>query len=310
MDALVIKNLTKEIGKKQILKDISFTVGAQEIVGFLGPNGSGKSTTIKCICGLYKLSGGEIYINGYDIYKNRKEALEQLGASIESPALYPQLTGREHLEMVGKWRKVKAARIKEMEEYTGLGQHLNKKTAGYSMGMKMRLMLALTLMSTPSLIILDEPTNGLDPQAVFELRREMETIREQGTAILFSSHQLGEVEKLADRIVFLNQGEKVYDGQLPEKMIKGTEYQISTNHTDMVLKILRDKNIADCKAITEKPGWLSFYAKDQNTFGKVFQALGEVDVQVFDMIKCETRLEDFYKAIYEEGRSDERTDTK
>jgi len=172
MDILSVKGLKKSFGKNQILKGINFTVGEKEIVGFLGPNGSGKSTTIKCITGLYQMTEGEIKICDYDITKERTKALSMLGASIESPALYPQLTGMEHLKMMGKWRKVSPERIREMAEYTGIGHNLNRRAGNYSMGMKMRLMLAMTMMAKPSLIILDEPTNGLDPQAVFELREK------------------------------------------------------------------------------------------------------------------------------------------
>ena len=222
MDVLSVKGLYKKIGKQTILEDINIEVKEKEIIGFLGPNGSGKSTTIKCICGLYHVNAGTIIVNGYDISKSRKEALNTMGVSIEAPSLYPQLTGREHLKMMGRWRKVGKDRVKEMESYSGLEHHLDKLVQGYSMGMKMRLMLSLTLMARPKLLILDEPTNGLDPQAVFELRKQLEDIRREGSSILFSSHQLNEVEKLSDRIILVNQGRKVFDGVLSENFTSTT----------------------------------------------------------------------------------------
>lgn len=123
MDVLVVKGMKKSFGKNEILKGIDFSVGEKEIVGFLGPNGSGKSTTIKCICGLYEMTEGKVEICGHNIKSDRKEALKHLGASIESPALYPQLTGREHLKMVASWRGIGVEREKEMEDYTGLGHY-------------------------------------------------------------------------------------------------------------------------------------------------------------------------------------------
>ncbi|MBR4026971.1 MAG: ABC transporter ATP-binding protein [Lachnospiraceae bacterium] len=300
MEILSVRNIEKSFKKHKILKGVSFSIGEQEIVGFLGPNGSGKSTTIKCICGLYGLDAGEIAICGYDIEKQRESALSELGASIESPALYPQLTGREHLKMMGNWRNATSARVKEMEEYTGIGAYLNKRTATYSMGMKMRLMLAMTLMARPKLIILDEPTNGLDPQAVFELRKEMEMIRKDGSSILFSSHQLGEVEKLADRIIFLKQGELVYDGVIPKELV-GMEYgvRIMPQHKEASLQALKNLSFVQMQEQENEdtPQWITFSVTQQELLGKAIATLEQIGF-VYDVVKKDMDLEDFYKKIY------------
>lgn len=309
MEALEITGLKKAFGKRQILKDISFQVGEQEIVGFLGPNGSGKSTTIKCICGLYRMTEGEIKIHGYDIQRQRKEALRELGASIESPALYPQLTGQEHLRLMGKWRGANKARIRQMEEYTGLEERLKYRAGSYSMGMKMRLMLAMTLMAKPSLIILDEPTNGLDPQSVFELRKQMEQIRRDGSAILFSSHQLAEVEKLADRVVILDQGQKIYDGVIPEHAANGTEYQVKVRDAQETFCRMTAEGMA-CRRTDGAEDSLTFCVQNGQSFAQIYAALGRAGADVLDIVKCETGLEDFYKMIYEERYSDAQIDTK
>lgn len=302
MEVLSITGLRKQVGNHEILKNIDLEVKKQEIVGFLGPNGSGKSTTIKCICGLYHMTSGNILINGFDIVRNRKEALSELGASIESPSLYPQLTGREHLKMMGRWRKVSKERVKEMEEYSGLGMHLDKITIDYSMGMKMRLMLAMTLLAKPKLIILDEPTNGLDPQAVFELREQMKEIRREGSSILFSSHQLGEVEKLANRVIILNQGEKIYDGLISSELLNGSEYHIQVSEAKTTIEYLLGKDIINCKIIDDREGWISLTIKNKDEFNKILFMLQSNQISVYDIIKCETNLEDFYKTVYE-GRS-------
>lgn len=296
---LVVENLEKQIGKHKILKDISFKVEEKEIVGFLGPNGSGKSTTMKCICGLYHMTSGSISIAGFDIQKERKKALNEIGVSIESPSLYPQLTGKDHLRMMGRWRNVGKERIKEMEEYSGLGQHLNKVTQGYSMGMKMRLMIAITLLAKPKLIILDEPTNGLDPQAIFELRKQMENIREEGASILFSSHQLGEVEKLADRVVILKQGEKVYEGVIPTNLIEGIKYHIQVSNRESAIEYLIKNGIKNCHKIKEKEEWIEISIQKKEQLNYILSLLQSAHILVYDIIKCEIDLENFYKAIYE-----------
>lgn len=299
MEVLTVKGLKKKFGKNEILKGISFSVQENEIVGFLGPNGSGKSTTIKCICGLYHMTEGEIAVCGHDIGKDRAAALEQLGASIEAPALYPQLTGEDHLKMMARWRKISPERLKEMEEYAGIGHYLKKKTETYSMGMKMRLMLAMTLMAKPKLLILDEPTNGLDPQAVFELRKKMEEIRERGSSILFSSHQLSEVEKLSDRVVILNKGELIYDGSLPRDLTGG-EYRllVEPGTESQGLEALKQMGVSDCGMVEKQEHWIFFRNHTDRSVGELLSGVGNV-IPVYDVIKYEMELEEFYKKIYE-----------
>jgi ABC-2 type transport system ATP-binding protein len=216
MKVLQVEHIDKSRKRKKILCDLSFEVGAQEIVGLLGPNGSGKSTTIKCICGLYRLDSGSVRICGNDIRKNRTEALKNLGIAMEVPALYPELTGMENLKMMAAAKGITSGRMKKMADFTGLEDRIYNRTGTYSMGMKMRLSLALAIMDNPKLVILDEPTNGLDPEAVFHLRNEIEQIRQAGSAVLVSSHQLGELEKIADRVVAIEKGTVRFDGGIAE----------------------------------------------------------------------------------------------
>lgn len=296
---LQIEHLYKRKRGHEILKDISFEVKEQEIVGFLGSNGSGKTTTLKCVCGLYHMTSGKITIGGYDIEKNKAKALEQIGASIEEPALYPNLTGREHLEMVGRWRGVGKERIKEMEKYSGLGEdRLVKKAGRYSMGMKMRLMLAMTLLVKPKLIILDEPTNGLDPQAIFELRKEMLEIKREGSSILFSSHNLSEVEKLADKVVILDNGVKIYDGIIPQNMHVGVEYQILTANVQEAVQILNGMPVKNITRVGNEG--VSFYTLEDNSLSIVLEGFSRNNIEIADITKCDADLEEFYKRLYEE----------
>lgn len=163
----------------------------------------------------------------------------------------------------------------------------------------MRLMLAMTLLAKPKLIILDEPTNGLDPQAVFELRKEMEEIRAMGSSILFSSHQLSEVEKLSDRVVILNQGELIYDGSLPRHLM-GSEYRIRVQEgaETIAMEMLKRMGITTSGLVEGQDGWVYFKNYTDRPIGEVFAAMGGL-IEISDIMKCEMDLESFYKKIYE-----------
>lgn len=167
------------------------------------------------------------------------------------------------------------------------------------MGMKMRLMLAMTLMAKPELIILDEPKNGLDPQAVFELREQMEQIRKEGSSILFSSHQLEEVERLSDRVLILNHGEKIYDGKLP-KDLASTEYRVRVKGDKQIIAVgcVRHCGIERCGKVDESKDMIYFHLEETEKLGKIITEI-QKDCDVCEIEKCETNLEEFYKKIYE-----------
>ena len=207
---LEVTGLNKSFGKKHVLKDVTFNVKPHEIVGFIGPNGAGKSTTMKCICNLIYPDSGSIKVNGYDLFKEREKALGSQAALIESPGLYMDMTGRENIKLIAGLRKISKARIEEIYAFTELKDALDRKASGYSMGMKQRLALGIAIMSKPKFLILDEPSNGLDPTGIIHLRSTLEHLMAtEDIAILFSSHQLGEVEKLADRIICINEGRMI-----------------------------------------------------------------------------------------------------
>ncbi len=207
---LEVSNLNKSFGKKHVLKDVSFKVKPHEIVGFIGPNGAGKSTTMKCICNLIFPDSGSIKVNGYDLSKDRENALASQSALIESPGLYMDMTGRENIMLIAGLRRISKERVEEICTFTELKDALNRRVSGYSMGMKQRLALGIAIMNKPKLLILDEPSNGLDPTGIIHLRSTLEHLMAaEEIAILFSSHQLGEVEKLADRIICINEGRMI-----------------------------------------------------------------------------------------------------
>ena len=210
MNIIEVKGLSKHYGKIKAVDDISFTIAENEIVGFVGPNGAGKTTTLKLITDLVRPTGGEIAICGYSLKKQREKALANVAGIIEMPGLYQNLTGKENLRFVQKIYGVSKQMYQEMADLTGLDHHLTRSVSGYSLGMKQRLALGMSMMKNPKLLILDEPTNGLDPTGTLELRARIKEISKQtGTSVLFSSHMLSEVEKIADRVLYIKNGKLI-----------------------------------------------------------------------------------------------------
>ncbi len=210
MTILSVKNVSKKYGNFYAIKDVSFEVNENEIVGFIGPNGAGKSTTMKCINSLIVPTEGTIEVCGFDIKKEREKALEFQASMIESPALHFELSGLDNLKIFASLRNIPDSRIKEIEEFIGIGKGIKKPVKNFSLGMKQRLALGIVLLSDPKFIILDEPTNGLDPTGVLELRKTLISLcKDHGVSILFSSHQLGEIERIADRIICIKEGQLV-----------------------------------------------------------------------------------------------------
>ena len=205
---LHLEAVGKKIGRRQILKDITLDVQAGEIFGLIGPNGAGKTTLIRMICGLMKHSEGEIRLMDHDIKTSFRTAIRELGAVIENPAFYLDLTGWQNLWLVANlYKGITRERILEVVELVGLEESIHDKVDTYSLGMKQRLGIAQAILHKPRLLILDEPTNGLDPSGIHDLREHLLRLaREEGTAIFLSTHLLSEVEMLCDRIAIMKDG--------------------------------------------------------------------------------------------------------
>ncbi len=206
--ALECTNLYKKIGKKEILKGISLKVEKGDILGFIGPNGAGKTTTIKLILGLQGITHGTVKINGYDVEKDFTKAIRSVGAIVENPDLYMYLTGYENLKLISNlYKSVDDDRIKEVVKLVGLENRINDKVSKYSLGMRQRLGVAQAILHKPNLLILDEPTNGLDPEGIRSIRELLVNLaKNEGMGVLISSHNLSELENFCNKICMIKNG--------------------------------------------------------------------------------------------------------
>lgn len=206
---LSVRELKKTIGKREIIKGIEFELKEGEVFGFLGPNGAGKTTTIRMLVGLIKPTSGSIEICGYDVRKNFTKAMEHLGCIVENPELYPFLSGWDNLLHFARMLPgVDKERMNEVIELVGLQARIHDKVKTYSLGMRQRLGIAQAMLNRPKVLVLDEPTNGLDPAGIREMRQFIRKLaEEEGMSVLVSSHLLGEIQLLCDRVAIIAKGE-------------------------------------------------------------------------------------------------------
>ncbi len=227
MSIIKVNHISKHFGNLKAVDDLSFEVKQGEVFGFLGQNGSGKSTTIRMLLSLIHPTSGHIELFGMPLERNRNEILEKVGAIIERPDLYPYLSAKEHLHLFAKVRKQKIAgsAIEGTLDKVGLLDRASDKVQTFSLGMKQRLGIAIALVHNPQLIILDEPTNGLDPQGIADIRNLIQKLsKEEGKTVLVSSHLLSEIEQVATQILIIHKGKKMVEGATkdlldPEKKI-------------------------------------------------------------------------------------------
>ena len=243
---LECKNLNKKIGKKDILKNVSLEVQEGDILGFIGPNGAGKTTTIKLILGLQKITSGEVKINGYDIKRDFEKAIERVGTIVENPDLYMYMSGLENLKIIARlYKNVDQKRVEEVIKLVGLENRIKDKVSKYSLGMRQRLGIAQAILHKPNLLILDEPTNGLDPEGIKQLRDLLTKLaKQEKMAILISSHNLAELESFCNKVSIIQNGEIIETSTLEEaKRVDGKMiYEIELDSTAEVENILNNSN--------------------------------------------------------------------
>lgn len=224
---LSVESLRKKIGKQWILQDVSFDVREGEVFGFLGPNGAGKTTTIRILVNLIRPTGGRVRICNYEVHKDPERALAYVGSIVENPEVYNYLTGWENLEQFGRMMSnLDQARISEVVEMVGLSQRIHDKVKTYSLGMRQRLGIAQALLGKPKLLILDEPTNGLDPKGINELRGFIRKLADDGMAVVVSSHLLSEIQLLCDRVAIISRGRVLAVGTVDELIEDSTSYVV------------------------------------------------------------------------------------
>lgn len=240
---LEVKKINKFFGSKQILKDVSFSIKEGEILGFIGPNGAGKTTSIKLMLGLQEISSGDVFINGYDIKTDFSKAIERVGAIVESPDLYMYLTGRKNLELIANmYKDVTKERIEEVIKIAGLGNRIDDKVSKYSLGMRQRLGIAAAIINKPNVLILDEPTNGLDPEGIKELRDLLTYLaKEEKMGILISSHNLLELESFCNKVCIIQNGSVIESSDIAslKKKMSDSLYVFELNTVKNLNKIIK-----------------------------------------------------------------------
>lgn len=295
MYAIRTNELTHHFGNGELALDkINLQVPQGSIYGFLGPNGAGKTTTLKLIAGLLKKQKGEVYFFDESFDKNRIKILQKTGALIESPSLYAQLTAKENLELFRKIYKAPVSNIDAVLDIVGLNNTGKKRAGNFSLGMKQRLSIAISLLHNPSLLILDEPTNGLDPNGMVEIRELLVKLnKERGITILVSSHLLAEIEKMASHIGIINKGKLVFEGtiqDLQEKQQSATAVKVKTNDDVLAQKIITQTGFA----VISKNKQLLVAITQAEDNAVICSALVKANMKVFEITTQTNDLESIF----------------
>ncbi|MFY0714847.1 ABC transporter ATP-binding protein [Seonamhaeicola sp. NFXS20] len=270
---LTINNLTKKFGPLTAVKNLSFTINKGNVYGILGPNGSGKSTTLGIVLNVVNRTSGNFH--WFDGNISTHDALKKVGAIIERPNFYPYMTGYQNLKLVCKIKGIDYSKIDEKLAVVGLLERKNSKFRTFSLGMKQRLAIASALLNDPEILILDEPTNGLDPQGIHQIREIIKQIAAKGTTILLASHLLDEVEKVCSHVVVLRKGEKLYSGRVDEMISSHGFFELKCNNNDKLKTLL----------------------VNHNSFGKI-----KIEDDVITAFLTEPmKSEDFNKYLFENG---------
>lgn len=243
---LEVQNVQKKIGSKIIINEVSFHVPKGKIVGLLGPNGAGKTTLIRMIVGLMRLSQGEIIIANHSLKKTYRQAIAEVGAIVENPEFYNYMSGMDNLMQYARMskKKVMPEEILAIIKQVHLEDHIGKKVKTYSLGMRQRLGVAQALIHHPSLLVLDEPMNGLDPMGMKEFREMIRDLKNQGLSVILSSHQLSDIELVADELVIVQNGKVTHQVSMNELKNQQLTMIIESQKTEEVIRFLRQEGVA------------------------------------------------------------------
>lgn len=292
-----VRNLVKTFGDFQAVKDVSFEVYKGDVFGFLGPNGAGKSTTIRCLLSLIHPTAGEIRLFGKSLSSDREAILRQVGCIIEKPDFYKYLSAERNLEIFGRISGASLSRkdVHEMLDFVGLKGRERDKVGGFSHGMKQRLGIAQTLLHDPELIILDEPTTGLDPQGIIDVRNLILQLKhERNKTVLLSSHQLSEIEIIANRMVIINKGQTIVEGDVTE-LLNAEELVVRMEVQDSAKAFRIINGLSDKVAENANDNTLEF-ATSREALPSIIKTLSENDVLIYG-VESKRKLEDYFIRI-------------
>lgn len=293
-----LRNLYKHFGAQRAVENLNLEVAPGEIFGLLGHNGAGKSTAIGMMLGQIWPTRGEVYVCGHDVTVHRRPALQKVGAIFETPVFYDYLSGWRNLEILSHYTApTPARRIREVIDWVGLTGREQSRVKTYSHGMRARLALAQTLLPQPELLILDEPSDGLDPEGIHEMRQTILRLhREFNLTILLSSHLLNEVEQLCTRIAVLNHGEKVFDGTMAEATRRQNWVRLRASNFTLAVEQLRQAGLIN----DERDRKFISLSNGTGTDAVVRFLVGR-GISVFEIAPHEEALEDFYLALMKPG---------
>lgn len=285
---LSIKNLNKFYNKLHAVKDVSLEIHKGNVYGILGPNGSGKSTTLGIVLNVVNKTSGEYSWFGGTMATH--DALKKVGAIIERPNFYPYMTAQENLELVCKIKGINYAKVQEKLEIVGLYDRKDSKFKTFSLGMKQRLAIASALLNDPEILILDEPTNGLDPQGIHQIRDIIRLIASQGTTILLASHLLDEVEKVCSHVLVLRKGEILYSGKVEGMSSSNSFYELQAESNTSIVDALQ--NHPSIEKLVEEDGKVLVYPKGDLSSGELNKLLFSKGICLTHLAKRKNSLEE------------------
>lgn len=289
-DILKCNGIYKKIHNKTIIKDVSFDIKEGEILGFIGPNGAGKTTTIKLILGLQKITEGNIQINGYDVEKNFEKAIQKVGSIVENPDLYMYMSGYANLKLVANlYNEVDKKRIDEVVKLVGLENRIKDKVSKYSLGMRQRLGIAQAILHKPNLLILDEPTNGLDPEGIKQVRELIVKLaKEEKMAVMISSHNLSEIENVCNKICIIKNGVVVEENDIEDlkKETSNNEYVIEVDNLEAIKEITQKDVQINNNKVTIKA--------EREEIPEIVNKLVKAKIKVYSITENTLSLEDAF----------------
>ncbi len=284
---LSIKNLDKKYGKVHAVNNLSFDIKKGNVYGILGPNGSGKSTTLGIILNVVNRTSGDF--SWFDGKLSTHEALKKVGAIIERPNFYPYMSAVQNLQLICKIKGVSYDKIEEKLKVVNLFERRNSKFKTYSLGMKQRLAIASALLNDPEILILDEPTNGLDPQGIHEIRQIIKEIAKNGTTILLASHLLDEVEKVCSHVLIIRNGVKLYSGRVDEMTTSNGYFELESQNNKELIKHL--ENHSSIGSIKEENGILIANLSSELSASEINQFLFNNNITLSHLVKRKPSLE-------------------